>query len=133
MGRRQGGSALIQLAMVLPVFLFVLVGTFQFLLTLHAQQLALGAAENGARLAAQRGVPAEVGRRRAEELMRAGLGALGQKAQVAAKEQDDVVLVDVTLQLDPLTPMTDRLGLTTVRAQGRANRDIFRPGGGVGP
>ena len=37
MGRRQGGSALVQLALVLPVLLFVLVGTFQFLLTLHAQ------------------------------------------------------------------------------------------------
>jgi Flp pilus assembly protein TadG len=131
--RRQGGSALVQLALALPVFLFVLVGTFQFLLTLHAQQVALGAAENGARLAAVRGAPADIGRQRTEELMRAGLGKLGSKAQVTAGDQDDVVLVDVTLQLEPLAPLTDRFGLTTVHAQGRANRAMFRPGGGAGP
>ena len=133
MARRQGGSVLVQLALVLPVFLFVLVGTFQFLLTLHAQQVALGAAQNGARLAAARGAPPEVGRQRAEELLRAGLGAFGRRAVVSANEQDGVVQVDVSLQLEPLTPLSDRLGLTTVRARGRATRAVFRSGGGAAP
>jgi Flp pilus assembly protein TadG len=123
----------VQLALALPLFLFVLVGCFQFLLTLHVQAVALGAAENGAALAASRGAPAAVGKQRAQELMTAGLGTLGTKAQVQADEDNGAVIVDVRVQLQPLTPLTDRLGLTTVHARGRATREAFRPGGGSTP
>ena len=122
-----------QLALALPLFLFVLVGCFQFLLTLHVQAVALGAAENGAALAASRGAPAAVGQQRAQELMTAGLGALGSKAKIQAGEDDGAVIVDVSVQLQPLTPLTDRLGLTKVHARGRATREVFRPGGGSTP
>ena len=131
LARRAPGQALVQLAVALPLFLFVLVGCFQFLLTLHVQAVALGAAENGAALAAARGAPAAVGQERARELMTAGLGTLGSQAQVLADEDNGAVIVDVTLQLQPLTPLTDRLGLTTVHAPGRATREVFRPGGGA--
>jgi hypothetical protein len=121
----------VQLALALPIFLFVVVGTFQFLLTQHVQEVALGAAENGAARAASRGAPAAVGQQRARELLVAGLGGLGQQATVTSGEANGVVTVDVTLELAPLTPLTDRLGLTTVHARGRATREVFRPGGGV--
>jgi hypothetical protein len=105
------------------LFLFVLVGCFQFVLTLHVQAVALGAAENGA-------APAAVGQRRARELMTAGLGS---KAQIQAGEDKGTVTVDVTVQLQPLTPLSDWLGLTTVHARGRATREVFRLGGGAIP
>lgn len=131
--RRAQGQSLVQLALALPVFLFVVTGMFQFLLTLHVQSVSLGAAENGAALAASRGVPAVVGQQRATELMLAGLGGLGRRAQVTAGESGGVVTVDVTLQLAALVPLTDRLGMTTVHARGRATREVFRPGGGGSP
>ena len=38
---------MVEMAVALPLFLFVLVGMFQLLLTTYAQQVALGAAQGG--------------------------------------------------------------------------------------
>ena len=51
---------MVEMALALPLFLFVLIGTFQLLLTTYAQQVALGAAQGAARLAAGRDAAPEL-------------------------------------------------------------------------
>lgn len=126
---------MVEMALALPLFLFVLIGTFQLLLTAYAQQVALGAAQGGARLAAGRdtapGVAATAATERANDLLHVGLGQLPEDTSVEVTTAADAVVVDVSVSLAPLVPLTDRLGLTNIRAQSRASREFFRPGGGA--
>jgi len=137
-GRGQGGArgqSMVELAIALPVFLFVLIGAFQLLLTSYAQQVAVGAAQGGARLAASGDAAPEAAAAtataRADELLRVGLGQLPESTSVDATWAGDVVVVDVSVSLAPLVPLTDRIGLTRIRARSRASRELFRPGGGA--
>jgi hypothetical protein len=124
-----------ELAVALPVFLFVLLGTFQLLLTSYAQQVVLGAAQGGARLAAGRDVAPEVAEAvamdRARDLLNVGLGRLPASSDVEAVSGFESVAVVVRVEVTPLVPLTNLLGLTTIRAESRASREVFRPGGGT--
>ena len=126
---------MVEMAVALPLFLFVLIGTFQLLLTTYAQQVALGAAQGAARLAAGRDAAPELAgaaaTERANELLRVGLGQLPEDTNVEVTSATDAVVVDVSVSLAPLVPLTDKLGLTTIQAQSRASREFFRPGGGA--
>ena len=126
---------MVEMAIALPLFLFVLLGTFQLLLTAYAQQVALGAAQGGARLAASRDATpdaaAATATERANELLGVGLGRLPVNTQVDVSSAGDLVNVAVSVTLAPLVPLTEQLGLTTVVADARASREFFRPGGGA--
>ena len=52
--KRARAQSMVGLAVALPLFLFALIGAFQLLLDTYAQQVALGAAQDAARLAASR-------------------------------------------------------------------------------
>jgi len=56
---RARAQSIVGLAVALPFFLFVLIGAFQLLLSAYVQQVALGAAQDAARLAASRDATAE--------------------------------------------------------------------------
>jgi hypothetical protein len=133
---RTRAQSLVGLAVVLPVFLFVLIGAFQLLLSAYVQQVALGAAQGAARLAASRDATADeaavVADARARDLLGLGLGKLPESTQVKVESVDDTVAVTVTVTLNPLVPLVDRLGLGTIEAHSRASREFFRPGGGIG-
>jgi len=128
---------MVEMAIALPLFLFVLIGTFQFLLGSYAQQVALGAAQSGARLAASRDATADeaaaVAGVRARDLLAVGLGRLPDSSRVDVQSDVETVSVTVTVTLSPLAPLVDRLGLTTIQAHSRASREFFRPGGGSNP
>ncbi|MFC0041428.1 TadE/TadG family type IV pilus assembly protein [Actinomadura rayongensis] len=50
-GRRDGGASAIEFAILTPVLLLVLLATVQFAMVYHARQVALAAAQAGARVA----------------------------------------------------------------------------------
>jgi len=122
-------------AVALPLFLFALVGAFQLLLGAYVQQVALGAAQDAARLAASRDATVEdaaaVADTRARDLLRVGLGRLPDSTQVNVESAGDTVTVTVTVTVNPLVPLVDQLGLGTIEAHSRASREFFRPGGGT--
>jgi len=122
-------------AVALPLFLFVLVGGFQLLLGAYVQEVALGAAQDAARLAASRDATVEdaaaVAGTRARDLLRVGLGRLPDSTQVNVESAGDTVTVTVTVTVNPLVPLVDQLGLGTIEAHSRASREFFRPGGGT--
>ena len=133
--KRARAQSIVGLAVVLPFFLFVLIGAFQLLLDAYAQQVALGAAQDAARLAASRDATAEdaaaVAGARARDLLSVGLGKLPDSTQVKVESAGDIVTVTVTVTLNPLVPLVDQLGLGTIEAHSRASREFFRPGGGT--
>ena len=133
--KRARAQSIVGLAVVLPLFLFVLIGAFQLLLDAYAQQVALGAAQDAARLAASRDATAEdaaaVAGARARDLLSVGLGKLPDSTQVKVESAGDIVTVTVTVTLNSLVPLVDQLGLGTIEAHSRASREFFRPGGGT--
>src|SRR5216684_2525869 len=128
---RARAQSIVGLAVALPFFLFVLIGAFQLLLSAYVQQVALGAAQDAARLAASRDATAEdaavVAGTRARDLLNVGLGKLPDSTQVNV----DSAGVTVTVKVNPLVPLVDQLGLGTIEAHSRASREFFRPGGGT--
>jgi hypothetical protein len=132
---RARAQSMVGLAVALPLFLFALIGAFQLLLDTYAQQVALGAAQDAARLAASRDATpddaAAVAGARARDLLGVGLGRLPDSTDVKVESAGDTVTVTVTVTLNPLVPLVDQLGLGTIEAHSRASREFFRPGGGA--
>jgi hypothetical protein len=133
---RARAQSMVGLAVALPFFLFALIGAFQLLLNAYVQQVALGAAQDAARLAASRDSAFEdaaaVAGARASDLLSVGLGKLPDSTQVNVDSAGDAVTVTVTVKVNPLVPLVDQLGLGTIEAHSRASREFFRPGGGTG-
>jgi TadE-like protein len=133
---RARAQTLVGLALALPLFLFVLIGTFQLLLGAYTQQVALGAAQGAARLVASRDAGANgaaaVAEARARDLLGVGLGQLADSTDVHVESAGDSVTVTIRVTLSPLVPLTGQLGFGTIEARSRANREFFRLGGGSG-
>src|ERR1700682_6493145 len=87
--KRARAQSMVGLAVALPLFLFALIGAFQLLLDTYAQHVALGAAQDAARLAASRDATfddaAAVARARARDLLGVGLGRLPGGAALACE------------------------------------------------
>src|ERR1700730_2602352 len=106
--KRARAQSMVGLAVALPLFLFALIGAFQLLLNAYVQQVALGAAQDAARLAASRDSAFEdaaaVAGARASDLLSVGLGKLPDSTQVNVDSAGDAVTVTVTVKVNPLVP-----------------------------
>jgi Flp pilus assembly protein TadG len=115
---------MLEFALIAPLLMVLVVGAIQFALWYHAQSVVLAAAQDGARLAAAESGTASAGRRRAQALLRAGVGRLAQDAAVTAHRDPDVTVVEVTAELRPLLPL---IGGLRLHATGRSVTERFRP------
>ena len=123
------GQALVESALVFPILVLLSLGVLQVMLYAHARDVLVGAAQEGARLAAEDGRSLDEGRARANELIDAGLGSSVSPVQIEATVAPDEVAVRIDSELRPFLPIPIPGGLP-LHVTGHAARERFRPGGG---
>lgn len=128
--RRCFAQALVETALVFPLLVLVSLGGLQVVLYAHAQTVFASAVQEGARVAAQDGGIPEDGFIRARALIMAGLGSAVDPVNLAVSADVDNVTVTADAAMRPLIalPLLDAL---PVHAEGRSQRERFRPGGGA--
>jgi Flp pilus assembly protein TadG len=120
------GEVFVETAIVGVVVMALSLGLLQFGLWYHAQHVVLGAAQDGARAAALDGAGPSDGRTRAEELLRAGLGSMANRAAVSTTTSPQMATVSVATSISAIVPF---LADITLRARGRAFTERFIPQG----
>lgn len=126
--KTERGIVSLELALVAPVLMLLVLGVLQFGLWYHAQQVAQGAALEGARVAAAEDGTAAAGRARAIEILREGLGGVATEEAASASVGPDVARVRVTARLRGLLPIPG-LSSFLLSSEASAFRERFRPAG----
>jgi len=126
--KTERGIVSLELALVAPVLMLLVLGVLQFGLWYHAQQVAQGAAVEGARVAAAEDGTAAAGRARAIEILREGLGSVATEEAASASVGPDVARVRVTARLRGLLPIPG-LSSFLLSSEASAFRERFRPAG----
>jgi Flp pilus assembly protein TadG len=128
-GRRREGQALVECALVLPLLVTLALGLVQITLYIHARDVLVAAAQEGARLAAEDGRRLEDGYVRTHALVRAGLGEAVQPVEPRGRVDADVVEMRIDSALRPILPLPIDGGLP-INVRASVSRERFRPGGG---
>ena len=118
-GSSDEGSAPVEFALVAPLLLFVALAVLQLSLALYVRGVFVGAATEGARLAAAAGGSPRLGIERTERILAASIGAVGVRSVDASIDRDGpvgVVAVSVTADL----PLVGVFGPTPMTVRGRA-------------
>jgi hypothetical protein len=89
----EAGESMVEFALVLPLLLLVLIGVVQFGLVHHAQNVATTAAQEGARLGAAEGGDPAVAEQRTLDVLRSGLGSIGDGFGAEATESEEWITV----------------------------------------
>jgi len=113
------GAAPVEFALVTPLLLLVALAVLQLALTLHVRSVAIGAASEGARLAALAGGDAEVGQERTRQVLGGSIAGTAVRETVARVDRNGpvpVAAVDVTIDL----PLIGLLGPAPMTVTGRA-------------
>jgi len=124
--KTERGIVSLELALVAPVLMLLVLGVLQFGLWYHAQQVAQGAALEGARVAAAEDGTAAAGRARAIEILREGLGSVATEEAASASVRPDVARVRVNARLRGLLPIPG-LSSFLLSSEASAFRERFRP------
>jgi hypothetical protein len=103
----------------------------QFALFTHAQNVVLGAAQEGARVAAAADRTAEDGAAATVRLLQAGLGRSAAGVSVQAVDGGDVVAVEAIGRLRVIIPWAADATLP-LHARAVVAKERFRPGGRTG-
>lgn len=127
---RRAAQVLVETALVLPVLLMVSLGVLQFALYAHARDVLAGAAQEGARLAAEDGRGLDEGFARARDLASAGLGDAIEPLEPRGERGDEVVRIALDTQLRPILPLPVEGGLP-IHIEAAVARERFRPAGGA--
>jgi len=125
--RGEAGESMVEFALVLPLLLMVLIGIVQFGLVHHAQNVATTAAQEGARVgAAEDGDPA-IAEGRTLDVLRSGLGSVGDGFDVSASEWEEWVTVSASGGYPLIIPW---LGSQTISIDSSAEmrKEGFRSG-----
>jgi hypothetical protein len=100
----------------------------QVTLYIHARDVLVGAAQEGARLAAEDGRGLEDGYARVHALVRAGLGDALERVEPRGEVEPDFVRMHIQSRLRPVLPLPIPGGLP-VEGHASVSRERFRPGG----
>jgi hypothetical protein len=122
-------QALVETALAFPLILSLALGLLQVTLYIHACDVLVGAAQEGARLAAEDGRTLEDGYQRVRDLARAGLGSSVEAFEPRGRMAAEVVEMRIDSELRPILPLPIAGGLP-IHAEASVTRERFRPGGG---
>ena len=118
---------MVELALVLPVVLLILIGIVQFALVYHARDVAMTAAQEGARLAAAEGRTPEEGEARARDVLQSGLGNTGAGFSVTAEDTGETVVVEATGDYPLIIPWVTGNSIP-IEVEAEVRREEFRSG-----
>ncbi|MFN8473867.1 MAG: TadE family protein [Anaerolineae bacterium] len=122
--RLEIGAAMVETAVAFPLLIIVALGLVQFALYAHAQNVVVGAAQDGARVAAAEDRHIEDGLARAHDLLRAGLGPSAEGVSVRGVDGGDVVMVETQGRLRLILPWVGDASLP-LHAQAMINKEAF--------
>ncbi len=125
----ESGQALTEVALVFPLLVFIAVALVQLAIYYHAQNVVVGAVQEGARVAASEDRTVGDGVARTRTLLQAGLGPSAGSVAVEGLDGGDMVVVQATGGLQTIVPMVGDLRLP-LRARGVANKERFTAGPG---
>jgi hypothetical protein len=127
--RRAAGQALVETALVMPLLIVLSLGLLQVALYAHARDVLLGAAQEGARLAAEDGRALEDGLTRVNDVARAGLGTTVEPLRTQVRREPETVEIVIDTSLSPILPLPLAGGLP-LHVRASMSREHFRPNGG---
>jgi Flp pilus assembly protein TadG len=113
------GAAPVEFALVTPLLLLVALAVLQLALALHVRGVAIGAASEGARVAAVSPQDMSIGRQRTERILAdsiAGAAIRSTNVRIDRSGPVTVAAVDVTMDL----PLVGLLGPTPMTVTGRS-------------
>ena len=120
---------MVETAIVFPLLLLVTIGLVQFALFFHAQNVVMGAVQDGARVAAVEGRPVSEGVAHTQALLRAGLGPSVSLVSVQGTDTGDVVIVEAQGRLQLIIPWVGD-GALPLHARAIVSKERFRGGPG---
>ena len=125
--RLEMGAAMVETAVAFPLLILVALGLVQFALFAHAQNVVVGAAQDGARVAAAEDRNIEDGLARARDLLRAGLGPSAEGVSVRGADDGDAVLIETQGRLRLIIPWVGDASLP-LHAQAVMSKERFHSG-----
>lgn len=127
--RRQRGQALVEAALAFPLLVVLALALVQFTLYAHAVDVAEGACQDGARVAAQADRSVSDGVATTRSLLQAGLGPSAGQIAVTGQTDGQIVVVRAQGQAPLLLPWLGGSALP-VKAMAQADKEGFRANGG---
>ncbi|MHB1131017.1 MAG: TadE family protein [Chloroflexota bacterium] len=98
------GQAMVEAAVAFPLLLIVAVALVQFAVFYHAQNVVIGAVQDGARVAAAEDRTLADGVDHARALLRAGLGPKAEEIGVQGIDGGDAVAIEARGELRAIIP-----------------------------
>lgn len=125
--RTERGQALVEVALAFPLLLTVALGLVQFALYEHAENVVIGAAQDGARVAASEDGTLADGVARSETILQAGLGNDARNVSVQGTESTNTVIITAHGRLQILIPWVTRTSLP-LSARATMSKEAFHAG-----
>ncbi len=120
---------MVEVAVAFPLLLMVALGLLQFALFYHAQNVVMGAVQDGARVAAAEDRTLEDGVVVAQALLGAGLGQSAGRVTVRAIDRGDAIALEAQGSLRMIIPWVADATLP-LWARSVASKERFRVGPG---
>ncbi len=123
------GQAMVEMAIAFPLLLLAAIGLVQFALYYHAQNVVIGAVQDGARVAAEEDRSVGEGIAYSQALLQAGLGPTASDVGVQGVDGGDVVILEAQGRLHLIIPWVGD-GSVPLHARAVMRKEGFRVGPG---
>lgn len=123
------GQAMVEVAVAFPLLVLVALALVQFALYVHAENVVLGAVQDGARVAANSDRNVSDGIADTRTILRAGLGAMASSIGVQGSDDGQDVTISATGGLPMILPGVASVRLP-LKARASMSKETFVVGSG---